>query len=142
RHPAPTDGNRAAGWSFDTFRARSHSTGQRSADGGAASGLVCGAHRPRPPGRFGDVLVAAGHRIVSALCDQQAWESRFVIGGDLMRKRLLGLIATGAIVVAACGPSAATTAPSQGTTPETAAPETAAPSEAAATPLPENVDDL
>lgn len=59
-----------------------------------------------------------------------------------MRKRLLGLIATGAIVVAACGPSAATTAPSQGTTPETAAPETAAPSEAAATPLPENVDDL
>ena len=37
-----------------------------------------------------------------------------------MRKRLLGLIATGAIVVAACGPSAATTAPSTGTTPETA----------------------
>ena len=58
-----------------------------------------------------------------------------------MRKRLLGLIATGAIVVAACGPSAATTAPSGGTEPSTA-PETEAPSVAEVTPPPDNVDDL
>ena len=59
-----------------------------------------------------------------------------------MRKRLMGLIAVGAIVVTACGPSAATTAPSTGTTPETAAPATEAPATVEVTPPPDNVDDL